>query len=182
MCSESEDHAYYFKELQYRLNKTALGLGMVVPIIPVLVEVEGLRIDYLKAIPSVSVRVFIVVIKHSSSRRKGLFHLEFYIAVCHWRKSGQEYKERRNLEARIKAESMVKAAYYTNIYILLSIACSSANLIIQPRTSSSRNGTLHSGLKPPRSNINQENVAEMCPQTNLVGHFFQLRSPLPRSP
>jgi hypothetical protein len=54
--------------------------------------------------------------KHHNQRasweEKGLFSLYFQMIVHHWRKSGQEIKQGRNLEAGADAEAMVSAAYW----------------------------------------------------------------------
>ena len=51
----------------------------------------------------------IAVMKHHNQRNlgeKSLFGLHFYITVYHQRKSGQERKQGKNLEARADAEAM----------------------------------------------------------------------------
>ena len=76
---------------------------------------------------NVLVRVTIVVIKHhdqSNWEMKGLIWLLLR------RKSGQELKQGRNLEAGADAETMEGAAYW-----LVPMACS-AYILIEPRTAS----------------------------------------------
>jgi hypothetical protein len=55
-------------------------------------------------------RVSIAVMKHhhqkASQGGQGLFTSHFHIAVHHWRKSGQELKWGRSLEAGADAEAM----------------------------------------------------------------------------
>jgi hypothetical protein len=54
-------------------------------------------------------RVSIAVNKHhdqSNLRRKGLFGLHFHITLHYQRKSGQELKQGRSLEAGANAEAM----------------------------------------------------------------------------
>jgi hypothetical protein len=57
-----------------------------------------------------SLRVFITSVKHHDQTAswgwKGLFHSYIHIAVHHQRKSGQELKQVRNLEAGADAEAM----------------------------------------------------------------------------
>ena len=44
-----------------------------------------------------------------------------------------------------------------------------------------RNGSVHSGLGPPTSISNQENVSQTCPQANRTGWFFNWDFSPPRS-
>lgn len=53
---------------------------------------------------SILVRVMIVVIKHHD--QLGVFDLQFYILVHHWRKTGQKLKQGRNLETVTGTEAM----------------------------------------------------------------------------
>lgn len=41
-----------------------------------------------------------------------LFGLQFHMIIHHWRKSGQELKQDRNLKAGAEVEAMVGAAYW----------------------------------------------------------------------
>jgi len=59
---------------------------------------------------------------------KDLFSLHFHITVHHQRKSGQELKQDRSLEAGVDAEAMECAAYW-----LVSQDC----FLIEPKTTSS---------------------------------------------
>ena len=57
----------------------------------------------------VSVRVSIAAVKHHDQGklgRKGFIRLHFQITIHHWRKSGQELKQGRNLKAGADAEAM----------------------------------------------------------------------------
>ncbi|EDL77409.1 rCG25260 [Rattus norvegicus] len=71
------------------------------------------------------------VIKHMTKETwggKGLFSLYYHITICHQRKSGQELKQGRNLEAGADAETMEGCCL---------LACSCGLLIcflIEPRT------------------------------------------------
>jgi len=59
-----------------------------------------------------------------------LFDLHFHITVHHQRRSGQELKQDRNLEAEAEAEAMITG--------LLLMACSACFLIEQKTTSLGR--------------------------------------------
>ena len=57
----------------------------------------------------VLVRITTAVMKHhdqSNSERKGVYDLHFHITVHHWKKSGQEYKQGRNLLAGADVQAM----------------------------------------------------------------------------
>ena len=48
----------------------------------------------------------------SNLGREGLFGLHFHTVVYHWRRSGQELKQGRNLEAGAEAEAMEGATHW----------------------------------------------------------------------
>ena len=57
----------------------------------------------------------------ASWREKDFFGLHLYIAVYRWRKSGQELKQDRDLEAGADAEAMERAAYWLASHGLFSL-------------------------------------------------------------
>ena len=64
-----------------------------------------------KASLGMCLSVSIAVMKHHNQKKKVSwvgkgFGLQFWIIVCHWRKSGQELKQGENLEAEADAEAM----------------------------------------------------------------------------
>ena len=57
------------------------------------------------------------LMKHYDQNQVGgekvyLFGLQFHMIIHHWRKSGQELKQDRNLKAGAEVEAMVGAAYW----------------------------------------------------------------------
>ena len=70
------------------------------------------------------VSVTIAVMRHQNQswREKGLFGLLFHITVHHGRKSGQELKQGRHLEAGADAEAMEGAAYWIAFHDLLILS------------------------------------------------------------
>ena len=71
--------------------------------------------------------VTIVVMKHL--QRRGLFGLHFHITVHHQRKSGQELKQGRNLEAGADVETMRDTA-------CSSMAFEEPDFFVESRTTS----------------------------------------------
>lgn len=73
---------------------------------------------------SVLGRASAAVAKHDDQKAtaggEGLFELHFNIALHHLRKSGQKFKQSKNLEARSGAESRRGASYWLVSYGLLS--------------------------------------------------------------
>ena len=73
----------------------------------------------------------------SNLRGKGLFGLYFLITVYHQKKSGQELKEGRTLEAGADAEATEECCL---------LAC--FPWLAQPQNHQAREGTTHNGLGP----------------------------------
>jgi hypothetical protein len=88
---------------------------------------------------------------------KGLFSLQFYTAVHHQRKSGQEHKQVRKQELMQIHGGMLLTG-------LLPLACS-ACFLIEPKTTSPDMAPPTMG--PPTLITNQENA----PQLDLVDAF-----------
>jgi hypothetical protein len=59
--------------------------------------------------------------RKASCGEKDLFGLYFQITIHHQRKSGQELKQDRNLEAEADAEAMEGAAYWLTPHDLFSL-------------------------------------------------------------
>ena len=70
----------------------------------------------------------------SKLERKGfiLFGLHFHIIVCQWRKSGQELKQDRNLEAGTDAEAMEGRCLLACLFFMAGSTC----FLIGPRRTS----------------------------------------------
>ena len=82
------------------------------------------------------------------------------------RKSGQEFKQGRDLEARNDAEAMEGAAYWVDLCGLLSL------LSYRTQDHLPTYGSKHNGLGPAPS-INQ--TPQACLEFSLKGSFPQLR-------
>ena len=77
---------------------------------------------------------------------KGLFCLRFHITGHHQRKSGQELKQCRNMEAGTDTEAMEDAAYCLVPHDLVSL------FSYRTKDNQPRDGTSHKGLGPPHIN------------------------------
>ena len=99
---------------------------------------------------------------------KDLFDLDFQIIVHHWRKSGQELKQGRNLEAGSNADprSQKSAAYWLAPSGLLSL------LSYRTQDHQPRDGTTHNELGSPPSITNLEKAPTGLSTARAYGGIF----------
>lgn len=102
------------------------------------------------------------------SGRKGLICLYFHITVHHWSKSGQKFKQGRNLEAEAGAKATERCC-------LLSCFCGLLSLLpCGTQDRHPREDTTHNSLVPPSSKANT--TLWICLQPSLMEVFLSLGS------